>query len=82
MNIIKTRLSTKFESGLSLSPQDKENLDHALACFGFILPMGSHSLVEFVNMIDNFSNSNKAKALVLSLKAITKGHSTQSAKFR
>lgn len=80
MKVIKTRLSTQLEHTLSLSPEEREWLDHAFACFGFLLPVGSHSLAEFIKMIGDYSSSNQAKALMFSLNQIAESHSMYSAR--
>lgn len=80
MKVIKTRLSTQLEHTLSLSPEEREWLDHAFACFGFLLPVGSHSLPEFIHMIGEYSCAVQAKSLMFSLNQIVEHHSPYSAK--
>jgi len=74
MKVIKTRLSSQLEHTLSLSPEEREWLDHAFACFGFLLPVGSHSLTEFTHMIGEYSSSNQAKAMTFNLNQIAEKH--------
>lgn len=80
MKVIKTRLSTKLEHTLSLSTEERKWLDHAFACFGFLLPVGSHSLPEFIHMIGEYSCAVQTKALMFRLNQIAEHHSTHSAR--